>query len=214
MKKITLTKTFMLLFAVSLGVFFTSCKDKNKPDTPNDVKTASYISANSYTKWVYFSLESGKVVKVEDPTKSKDWDLGFHRQQIRVNDKNFAGVGKAQMLEETNFDAKISPDPSKMIENREIMIPVGVNMSNTDNPYILEKGFCLTDNDNFLKNTIGSYSINMSEMGKDPSKMYPVNKKVFVFLTADGKTYYKLQFTSALSEEGKGGHLSFKFVKL
>lgn len=217
MKKITLTKTFMLLTAVCLGVFFTSCKkDQNKPDNPqkNEVKTASYIRANSYTEWAYFSFETGKVVKVEDPMKSKDWDVAFHRQQIRVNDKNFSGKAKAQMLDATDFDAKVSPEPAKMIENKEILIPVGVNMGNQAAPYLLEKGFCLTDNDNFLKNTIGSFTVNMEEMGGDPTKMYVVNKKIFVFLAADGKTYYKLQFTGVLSEEGKGGHISFKYVKL
>jgi len=53
------------------------------------------INASSYDFWIYFSLESGSEVEIDDPENSLDWDLGFKRNHIKTNN-GMSGIGDAE----------------------------------------------------------------------------------------------------------------------
>lgn len=89
----------LLSLAFLLGsLFFVSCdKDKEAPKTSAPEVS---IDATDFSKWVYFSLEQGKVVEVADPENSLDWDLGFHFSDIRTN-SGASGRGQGGAFETT-----------------------------------------------------------------------------------------------------------------
>lgn len=91
-------KIFLSLFLVLGSLFLASC-DKSK-DTPKISTPEVSIDATDFSKWVYFSLEQGKVVEISDPENSLDWDLGFHFTDIRTNG-GASGRGQGAATETT-----------------------------------------------------------------------------------------------------------------
>ena len=86
----------LLAACASLALFASSCSKKDEPSKAN-AKTV-VIDATSYTDYVYFSFEQGKVVKTakyddEAIKKDQSWDLGLHRYEFRTN-SGTSGSGK------------------------------------------------------------------------------------------------------------------------
>ncbi len=77
---------FLTLIILAGFLTFTSCKKEETPE--HETKTVSKtttINASAYDKWVYFSFKENKVVEISDFTNSLDWDIGFHRHNVRIN---------------------------------------------------------------------------------------------------------------------------------
>ena len=108
-------KRISLLAACAL--FASSCSKKDEPSKAN-AKTV-VIDATSYTDYVYFSFEQGKVVKTakyddEAIKKDQSWDLGLHRYEFRTNSgTSGSGKGGAYETSETNINASI-PVPASV----------------------------------------------------------------------------------------------------
>lgn len=107
----------LLAACASLALFSSSCSKKDEPSKAN-AKTV-VIDATSYTDYVYFSFEQGKVVKTakyddEAIKKDQSWDLGLHRYEFRTNSgTSGSGKGGAYETSETNINASI-PVPASV----------------------------------------------------------------------------------------------------
>ena len=96
-------KGVLITFILSV-LLITSCKkdevdssiDEDKKESP--IKDIKFLDVSSYTDWVYFSFSEEKVVEIEDYTNSLDWDIAFHRGDIRTNGGT-SGIGKAEALD-------------------------------------------------------------------------------------------------------------------
>ncbi len=106
---IMVKKLKLLALALLTGtLIFTSCKKEN-PVEPVSNKTITgevTIDASAYDKWVYFSFKGNKVVEVSDFKNSLKWDIGFHRQNVRVNcGKSGIGQGGTYNAGEVDFSS-------------------------------------------------------------------------------------------------------------
>lgn len=221
MKK--LAKTLALVLLCGGALFVTSCnnskgpkkvQEKEKPDTPeaNEVKKVSYLDATQYGAWIYFSFAKGAVVEVADAAKSMEWDAAFSRNQFKVNDKaGFAGDAAVAKTTAQSLDAVKDVKGLEFKGNVKAQFQIQGGMGKEKK---FEDQYYVTDAKGKSPNSYLLFTLNMKGMG-DPKKMYPINKNVFVFKTADGKSYYKLQMVDALNNKGqKGGTLSFNIQKI
>lgn len=219
MKKLLRTLSLALFMGVTL--LATSCDKKNngnepEPPVTGEVKKAEYIDASAYDKWVYFSFATGKEVKVSDPKNSKDWDVAFHRGDIRVNGaEGFSGKGGVFMTEGTDLNAKIDTKNINFKTNTEALVQVesGMIAKQENRPVKTEKQHYVFVGEKTNEYRLFAYNPN-SQMG-DVKNMYPANKKIFVFRGADGKSIYKVQLADVLDAKGrKAGFLSFNYAKI
>ncbi len=82
-------RTLLLAIAIATTMGIVTCKKDNKtqPDKPNpggNVKTHTF-DTRAFDKWVYFSFAENKEVEIADFQTSMDWDIAFHRFDVRVN---------------------------------------------------------------------------------------------------------------------------------
>lgn len=116
----------MMRFFLVLTLFtLTACND-NDPHTPRPTtpQASIQINANSYTDWVYFSFDSGRVVTPADPATSLEWDIAFHMWDVRTNSgASGPGQGGAQRtyrLPEALSDKTIEPDAALFVRDATI----------------------------------------------------------------------------------------------
>lgn len=133
------TKCFYLLASVIAGSFLIACStdmedeiDGDQILTTNPVVAAEdailvpadiTVDATNQDIWAYFSFKEGKIINIEDPASSKDWDLGFQRTKIKVNGGiSGPGDGGVLMLTETKFDSvKQAPAGDYEIDTKETL---------------------------------------------------------------------------------------------
>ncbi len=106
MKKTILWASCALaVMAVVLG----SCGPKGtenlkptKPDDPSQpqelIAKTMTIDATNYASWVYVSLKKGEVVNVTNPQEDLNWDIAFHRYDVRLNG-GVSGKGKGAAVQ-------------------------------------------------------------------------------------------------------------------
>ena len=215
-----LLKTLSLALFVGVTLFATSCDKKNngnEPEPPANGKgKIEYLDASAHDKWTYFSFVTGKVVEVSDPKNSMDWDVAFHRGDIRVNgSEGFSGKGGVFMTENTDINAKIDVKTINFKTNVEALLQVesGMIAQQENRPVKTEKQYYVFVGEKMNEYRFFAYNPD-SQMG-DVKNMYPVNKKVFVFKGADGKSIYKVQPTDVIDAKGRrSGFLSFNYEKI
>lgn len=107
------------LAALSLLVV-SSCKKKPTPAGQKEVTIDSHKFMKEGGNWVYFSFEKGDVVPVSDPTKSKDWDLGFYRYNMVTNGpQDMSGQGAAYETDVTELSADIKIPPADQFKGND-----------------------------------------------------------------------------------------------
>lgn len=203
-----------------LSLFMLSCgsDDDKAENASGDLKSFKELDATSYDKWVYFSFGEGKVLTLSDveAAASKDWDVAFHRQDIRVNgQKGFSGQGGVSMTHETSFEAVNSTTAHSPFFGNELRkVVIGVNhppraavLKDDKDPHIYGDQYAVNDK-------ISTYTVDMDKMMEGAAAMYQINKNVMIFKAADGKAY-KFQVTASVNSMGqKGGTLSFIYKAL
>ncbi|MCX7987788.1 MAG: HmuY family protein, partial [Bacteroidales bacterium] len=101
-------KFYILLAVCSIMVLFSCSKDEEGSDNHLQEQLVSgtvTINASAYDKWVYFSFDSGKVVEIDNFKNSMNWDIGFHRMDVRVNcGESGPGQGGTILLGKVDFD--------------------------------------------------------------------------------------------------------------
>ncbi len=185
-----------------LSIFFiaTSCSsDDDDPKLPGNVKVKEYINVKSYTEWVYFSFSTGDVVEVTDFQNDLNWDIAFHRGDVRLNG-GASGKGKAEAINtgKVGFDGwnAVTEAPQSGYAKDEVgMITIaftGAGIVEEEQP--------------FSQTLSGWITIDTS----NPPPVYTPHDKIFVIKTADGK-YVKIWLYDYKDEKLAAGFVSFRY---
>lgn len=184
-----------------LSVFIVSCQaDKESTSPANSYsKEVHNIDASSFQTWTYFSFKENKVVTVSDFANDLSWDIAFHRGDIRLNG-GASGKGKA---------AYLLTDKENLSEVTAVPTNASFTLDGT--------------RDIIISYTPGGTSTNEQQPASDinwnhfmvgaAGPSYAIEKKVFIFRTADG-SYVKVKFDSYLNDKGRGGFISFTYSNL
>lgn len=209
MNKTINTLVGLLLF----GFLFSACGKKGEAPINAMDKTVENVDATAWDKWVYFSFEKGKVVTVDDPTKSLEWDMAFRRNNFRVNGANgFAGKAEVSMTSSQDYEAVDRSTAQAFVGNIEATIK---KTSGMGGPVVEETTFYVSSAPTHDKNTVLLYTIDRSKMMEGAAAMYPIVRNVFVFRAADGKKLYKFSMLRSVNSKGEnGGTLSFKYKQI
>lgn len=173
-----------------LALFFTtliSCNSNEKYASYE--KEVKFIDASSFTSWTYYAFRGGKVVQVEDFKNSANWDIAFHRSDVRFNGGASRRQGKGAYYL-TNIE-KLSqvtevPKDINFILDGEKNIVIGRNSEGED---ILER----------------QPASSLEWVLSDGT----IQNKVFIIRTEDGGII-KLKFSS-YNNKGRDGFISFKY---
>ncbi len=197
-------KVFLSLALAALALV--SCdKPTNGVDEPAN---SSYVDATSSTTWHYFSFAENKIVGTGEETPEdnatwfarSDWDMAICRYNVRTNSGAATTVsskgGVAITTGSVLADVKSIPAASEFLLD-EAITSSGMGGETTK---ILSKAAVIQ----FKKDADGN------------SIMPPVYEKspVYVFRTADGASYFKVEFTQYKNEEDVSGHVKFNSAKL
>lgn len=121
----------MKRFSISLmmGLVFlglASCSDNKGTPQPVEVKSVT-IDASDYSKFAYFSFETGKVVEISDAEakSSGAWDIAFRGHYPRTNSgKSGNGKGGVIKTNKLSFDEVESiPAGGKWTVDEEMKVP-------------------------------------------------------------------------------------------
>lgn len=192
-------KKLVLMLIVMIGVTTVSCK-KKELEFENEVneysKKYEYLDARSYTEWVYFSFSQNAIVTISNPETSLDWDIAFHRGDVKLNG-GASGVGSGAAIKTTskNWD-EITNAPTSGYVNDSI----GKIVTSFT-------GSGVTEEDQPFSQTVSTWlTIDIS----NPPPVYIVNNWVYVVKNANGN-YVKLQMYDNKNATGSSGYISFKY---
>ncbi len=196
-----------------LGVFLltilSSCKKDNAETLILKAVNVDNIETKAFDKWVYFSFEKGILGTYTenefDYKNSLDWDLAFHRWDVRTNGGE-SGKGKGAAcavnyqdlnveLWSLNFASLAFVNDSKI---KTYMAPPDMNAE--------------TDADQRKEvpaNTILATWLKVSMSSIPPT--YTMATNAFVIKAANGKMA-AIQFTNYLSDKAVKGYVSFKYI--
>ncbi len=202
-------KLFTLLFAFTAFFAFQACDDDDEPEPIVNaiVNEVDDIDASAYDEWVYFSFEDGAIVgtsAVEEKRAGLDWDIAFHRWDIRLN-CGTSGSGQGGALKSTGNVAKtgwdaltVAPETGYAVDETITVIKqYGMPPTEVD----------VSGNKVITGDTEGTWVVFDHTNG--PS--YTVTNQIFVVKTADGK-YVKIWLKQYKNAEGKGGHITMKYA--
>ena len=187
-----------ILLVPVISVLGGCSKDNSEEPAPAlEVKTAK-IDARSYSDWVYFSFEKGTVVEVDKANfnKSLDWDIAFHRNDVRLNCGN-SGLGSGGAVKtQSKSLSEITTAPSSgyvVDATKSIMVkftlPVPVF---EDQPANGEIQWLNVDTSN-------------------PPPVYTLYDNVYVIRTAAGK-FAKIKFANYLSDKNETMVISLDYA--
>lgn len=199
-----------------LSILFTSCEidklwDKDFMFEITEPENGVFIyNCSSYTDWHFFSFEKGEVIGSCDANDSvaneawknrTDWDLAFHRQNIKTN-SGVSGIGKGGILQYTqetfDFDAILEApdegyktdvmdsviyDMSQMMQGKIVYVHTGLAQPP-------RKWAVLTD----MMNGVWTYM-----------------QCAFIVRTADGK-YAKIHLKNFKNDIGTSGTVTMQYV--
>ncbi len=194
---------FFVLFLATL-VGFTSCKKDDK-DPISEGETIEF-DAKDYTKWVYISFEKGEVIgesEVNETKEGLDWDIAFHRYNVRLNCGE-SGKGKGGALLVEGKTAKSGwDDVTEAPENGyTVDVKLPVMKEYVMPPKMIETGACPV----ITGGKGEDYTwVNMKTMGE-----YTVTDQIFVVKTAKGN-YVKIWLKGYVGDDKKGGHITMKY---
>jgi len=190
------------LYTLLIFLFLNSCSDDNNPVKPPTQPTANLISktvvlnTKSYKKWVYFSFSKGDTVSVKDYKNSVQWDIAFHRNNVRTNGGK-SGKGKAAVadLGIKKFEEVIIAPSEKFVADS--LIKIVKDISDGFPPPEVE--------------VPGSVLMNSSIKFSGPPPSYDPNKHIYIIKTAEGK-YVKYLALNFYDNLGNSGSLKFKYL--
>ena len=193
MKKNNLFILFVWVGAICL---FSACEDDNNNPSQAANTDIVTIDASSYSSWVYFSFEEGGIVEISDFASSLEWDLGFHRTDLRVNcGASGPGMGGSLATGETDFALITSAPETGYATNDFISIAVDVSTI----PPLMET----VPGDTVLS---GWVTMKYGNMGPQ----YTYSDEIFIVKTADGK-YAKVWLKDYFNEDSNSGHVTMKY---
>jgi hypothetical protein len=199
-------KVFFLVLSLAAALFV-SCSNDDEP-TMGETKEG-YIEATSSTTWHYYSLSGNEIVGTGEETEEDnnswfartDWDFAVNRYSIRTNSGKATSVGAKGGV--YTFDASKSfssissfPDGAVFTED-EVITSSGMGGATS---IVKSKATVII----FKTNDDGSLV------------MPPIYLKapVYLFRTADGNHYYKVEFTQYQNDKSVSGHVRFSLAEI
>ena len=203
-------KKTIYLLAFALFILASCEKETNDDPKPKtgETKTIS-IDATSRTSWHYYSFSKEKVIGTgeEDSTSNAswfardDWDIAIMRYSVRTNSGDATTVGAKGGVYTCDEDIKFAT-----LEE----VPGGA---------VFETDKTITKGGHG-----GSYEIVLStaqviqfKKEEDGSLVMPpvyLPSPVYIFKTADGNSYHKVNFTQYINDDGVSGHVEFEVAEL
>jgi hypothetical protein len=188
---------WLVLAALFIGV--TACDDSSTNSNPDENSGNSKevtIDASAWDTWTYYSFSQGKEVVISDFSTSMDWDIGFHRSDVRLNG-GASGPGNAGSIDLgiIGFDTLSQAPMSGYIENDSIDI-IEV--------FIMPPNLVTVPGDTVMPSWIIVDTSN-------PPPVYTVTNNIFAVKTADGK-YAKVWLKSFHNENAESGHVTMEYV--
>lgn len=185
---------------------------KVDPSTGLEVKTITF-DVSAYDTFVYFSFKNGLVYISDDQSKDLvNWDMAFHRADIRTNSGQSSSVGAQGGAYETPATVLSEKVDIPAADKFETDIPYVVAVAHTDeagvrqayrpvSPVLTTKTVPVLDKDGKpVRGTNGFIKYNIIRKGAivmDLSQMPPVielSRKVYLIRTPDGQ-YAKVKIT-------------------
>lgn len=188
---------YTALILLGTALVFTSCNDEGCdppiPDSNEVIIGAITFDATAYDKWTYFSFADTQLIEVNNYLTSLDWDIGFHRFDVRVN-CGTSGSGQGGSLNAGEIDFS----------------------SITEAP---ESGYSLNDSidimqeaGNWVYEAVPGDTILASWLTfTGPPPTYTVNDNIYIIKTADGK-YAKIWLKDYYNDNSETGHITMKYV--
>ncbi len=196
----------IVIFLLATTLFVTSCEKDDEPKKATKALEVKEKDITDYNKWYYFSFATGKFVGTGDTDPAKgddakwakrtDWDIAFHRYDVRTNGGTSGkGQGAILKLATTKYDD---------------VTEVGKGSFKKDE--MIKDGIYLGDPHKQVKTTssINTTASNWIGFSHEDMAWKMSKRNIFVVKTADGK-YVKFQFINFLNEKDKSGYLSFKY---
>lgn len=194
-----------LFLALSFALIaLTSCKkDDNSPQQEQPLEV--YVDATSKTTWNYYSLSDNKIVgtgeeTVQDNEKwfaRTDWDIAINKYNVRTNSGAAttaqASGGVCTLGSGVAFESLGQLPSDAQFLSDEAVTSSGMGGAQTTTIYSKASVIVFKTND-------------------DGSMIMPpvyLQAPVYVFRTADGERYFKVQFTQYLDQNKVSGHVKF-----
>ncbi len=185
-----------VIVLLSVSLVFTSCKKDEAEPTKKANENTITIDASDYGKWVYFSFAKGKIVEVTDFKRSHEWDIGFHRQDIRVNcGKSGSGKGGTYNFGKVDFDSVTEAPEEGYTNNGDIEIM---------EKFVMPPVYVTVPGDAVLGEWI---KIIRGEKGPE----YSISNNIYAVRTAYGK-YAKVWLKDYFNDKAQSGHITMKYV--
>lgn len=171
-------------------------KDDPKPvviQQELEVKTQVF-DARAYDKWVYFSFVQDKIVEIENFSTSLDWDIAFHRFDVRTNSgASGPGQGGSINMGKVAFDAIGEAPLEGYVPNDSIsIIPKAGDWMNP----VRVPG-----------DTVMATWMHFS----GPPPQYLLSNEIFVLKTAEGK-YVKIWLKDYYNDNAESGFVSMQYL--
>jgi hypothetical protein len=186
--------TLFTAFALATFAFLVSCeKDETSPLSGKVIE----INASAYDSWTYFSFDEDTVVSIADYTNSNDWDIAFHRSDVRVNcGQAGPGQGGSYNAGKVNFSSVTEAPADGYSLNTTISILESYTMPPV---YVTVPG-----------DTLVSKWLTITTSNTAPPT-YSYSDNIYVIRTAKGK-YAKVWLQSYFNSQSQSGHITIKYV--
>lgn len=195
-------KTLLLLLFLPLAFFATSCdkdEDDNNEPIDTEVKEFKFLDVSSYTEWTYFSFSKNEVVVVEDFANSLEWDIAFHRADVRTNG-GASGKGKGEAL-----------DSGKKEWDQVTTVPTsGFKKDEVGKITTKFTGEGVEEDDQPFSQVLSAW---LDVDTSNPPPVYTLSNSIYVVKAANGKVV-KIHFYDNKNQKDKNGAVSFKYQYL
>lgn len=194
-------KVFLGLLLAIMG--FTSC-EKESGETTTETKEV-YINATSSTTWNYYSFSTDKIVgtgaeTTEDNAKwfaRTDWDIAVNKYNVRTN----SGAATTAGATGGAYTCAASVEFNSLTA-----LPAEAQ-------FVADKAVTSSGMAGSVTTTIRSEaSVILFKTNEDGSMIMPpvyLQAPVYIFRTAGGSEYFKVQFTQYLDDNKVSGHVKF-----
>jgi hypothetical protein len=188
MKQIMILQYVLLL---GMSLVLSGCEKEKENGSDENWETVT-LDATAYDQWVYFSFSDNQEVSIGDFSSSTDWDIGFHRYDVRVN-CGTAGPGQGGSLNAGPLGFETLTEAPA--DGYSLNDSIGV---------ILESG--VWEYTNVPGDTILATWLQFS----GPPPTYTISDNIYVIRTADGK-YVKLWLKDYFNDASKSGYVTMQY---
>jgi hypothetical protein len=191
MKKIV----YSCIVLAGLLLAFTACESEDPDPIVEDNWETVTLDATAYESWVYFSFSENAEVAISDYRNSMDWDIGFHRYDVRLNcGTSGPGQGGSQSMGVVDFESVTEAPESGYSLNDSIGV-------------ILESG--VWEYTNVPGDTVLSTWMNIDF--SNPPPKYTLSNEIYVIRTADGR-YARIWLKDYFDDKSSSGHVTMQYT--